>query len=101
MGLETVTATQLAYGGITVSIPSVPTSPVISSSAAASAATKEFPGTVHDVQLINLSDVDHVPAINEVAYAVEMTPGTSLGGSYFVVFVSADSGTVVDTVGGS
>jgi hypothetical protein len=101
MGLETVSAAQLSYGGITVSSPSASTTPVISSSAAASTATKDFPGTVHDVQLVNFSDVDHVPTINEVAYAVEMTPGTSLGGSYFVVFVSADSGAVIDTLGGS
>ena len=98
---ETVSAAQLGYGGITISTPSVVTTPLISSSAAEGTATTSFPGTVHDVQLVSFSDVDHVPAIDEVAYAVEMTPGTSLGGSYFVVFVSADSGAVIDTLGGS
>ena len=101
MNLETVSATQLGYGGITVRTPSGAIAPVIPSSTAEATVRKGFPGTVHDVELVDLSDIDHIPVINQQVYAVEMTPGTSLAASYFVAFVSADDGSVIDTVGGS
>jgi hypothetical protein len=126
LSLVTVSADRLASGGITLTAPPQSAVAGVSQATATTNATAKYPeyGTaVRDVQLVVLSDANKVPPIDgELSYAVEIdvppgslapsngqpslgsnTPSSSMPApteTWFVVFVDAANGNVVDNLGG-
>ena len=116
--LKTVSATALAQAGIRLQPPA--SSAVVSQAAAQQAALRASPAgpasAVREAVLADFDDMNHVPPIHALAWAVSLTipPGfhaPSSGppsgdralrpASYLVVFIDASTGAFIEGMAGS
>lgn len=112
--LEAVSSSALAQEGIQLQPPT--STAAVTQAAAENAAVAALPGsTVRQSVLAEFTDSNHVPVISALAWAVSLSPPTGFDGpsvgpagggpgtaaGYVVVFINAQTGTMLEGIAGS